>query len=192
MRTKSWAKWRDGTAQPHPERKSRRGRYDFLPLCPQSWRKASVERSRGAFDEEFSKELVRISLLGLGVYGILIKMTTDEHGSRFLDALREHRTVPGAGVAAFAVCAGCALFHGFLATKCLGHQLVIARYFGRLEGARWSERYHELFRDIIRRQQQRQKLVLRAGNLLLWISTIALISGAVCAASCFALVIFNK
>jgi hypothetical protein len=142
--------------------------------------------------QAFSKELVRISLLGLGVYGILIKMTTDEHGSRFLDALREHRTVAGAGVAAFAVCAGCALFHGFLATKCLGHQLVIARYFGRLEGARWSERYHELFRDIIRRQQQRQKLVLRAGNLLLWISTIALTSGAVCAASCFALVIFNK
>jgi len=142
--------------------------------------------------QAFSKELVRISLLGLGVYGVLIKMTTDEHGSRFLAALREHRVLAGAGVVAFAVCAGCALFHGFLATKCLGHQLVIARYFGRRQGERWSERYHRLFLSIIRQQQRRQRLVLRVGNFLLWISTIALVGGAVCAAACFALVIFNK
>src|ERR1039457_4288774 len=68
----------------------------------------------------FSKELVRISLLGLGVYGFLIKLGTEEKGTaqKFLMALQQHKFLAGTGVAAFALCAGCALFHGYETARC--------------------------------------------------------------------------
>jgi hypothetical protein len=144
--------------------------------------------------QAFSQELVRISLLGLGVYGFLIKLATDEPApqQRFLHAMQGHKILAGCGVAAFAICAACALTHGFMATRCLGHQLVISRYFGRLEGDRWDELHKDSFRVEIQRQQREQRTVLMRGNRLLLVATLALIFGAGLTALCSGLVLFGK
>jgi hypothetical protein len=144
--------------------------------------------------QAFSKELGRIALLGLGIYGFLIKIGTEGNvdAGRFLRALQQNRTLAGAGVIAFAVCAGCSLFHGFLASKCLGYQLVIIRYFNRLEGDRWDVGAHEMFRTIIQQRQSEQRFIMTCGNLLLLIATVALIAGAVLIALCSVLVILGK
>jgi len=142
----------------------------------------------------FSKELVRISLLGLGLYGFLIKMAADEQRDKpFLwEALRRHPTLAATGVVAFALCAACALFNGYLANKCLAHQLVISRYFGRLKGDRWDKDAKESFRKIIQERQNAQRLVLRIGTSLLFLATLALIAGAVLFGWCSGLVLFGK
>src|SRR6267142_2179558 len=132
--------------------------------------------------QAFSKELVRISLLGLAVYGFLIKLGTEQ--SSILDALRKHSIIAALGVVAFASCAAFALIHGFLATKCLGYQLIISRYFARLEGDRWEEKSKESFRGIIRQKQREQKSILQVGNSSLLVATIALIGGATMVALC--------
>lgn len=121
----------------------------------------------------FSNELVRISLLGLGAYGLLIKMVAGETGKEFLKALREHQLLAIIGVVAFAICAGCGLLHGFLFTKFLRYQLVISRYFGRLEGTRWDEKAKDGFRKIIQTQQTAQKSILLIANRFLVASTLA-------------------
>jgi hypothetical protein len=141
--------------------------------------------------QAFSKELARLSLLGIGVYGFLIKMGAEEpqRGNGFLVALIAHHTLAGIGVLSFAVCAACSLFHGFLASKCLGYQLVIVRYFNRLEGNRWEESNKEQFREIIKKRQAEQRLVLRVGGSMLLIATLTLILGAVLVAICSILVI---
>ncbi|HEY5039128.1 MAG TPA: hypothetical protein VIJ93_08670 [bacterium] len=143
--------------------------------------------------QAFSKELVRISLLGLGVYGFLIKMAADEKGDKhlFLQAMRDQKIPAMMGVVAFALCAASALFQGFLATKCLSHQLIISRYFGRLEGNRWDEKDKESFRNTIKENQVAQKCVLKWGGWLLFTATIALICGAVLMGLCSGLVLFN-
>jgi len=144
--------------------------------------------------QAFSKEMVRISLLGLGVYGFLIKMAVDEPGQEhhFLHALREHQVIAAFGVAALAICAACALANGFLSAKCLGYQLTISRYFGRLEGERWDTEHKKSFKKIIEEQQKSQKSILRLGNYLLLAATIALIVGAAIVAVCSGLVLFGK
>jgi hypothetical protein len=142
----------------------------------------------------FSKELVRISLLGLTVYGFLIKMAADEPGDKrlFLQAIRDHNLLATAGIIAFASSAACALMHGFLATKCLQHQLVISRYFGRLEGDRWDDDAKKEFREIIQSQQTAQRSVLRWGTRFLLIATTALISGSIMVGLCSGLVLFSR
>ena len=142
--------------------------------------------------QEFSKELVRISLLGLGAYGFLIKMAAEQGGDKYLEALRMHKILAATGVAAFAICASCALLNGFLANKCLMQQLTIVRYFGRLEGDRYDERQKESFRNVIRQQQVAQKLVLKRGGAALFAATIALITGGILFALCSGLVLFKK
>jgi hypothetical protein len=142
----------------------------------------------------FSKELVRISLLGLGVYGFLIKLAADEPGPerRLMHALQGHPVLAAGGVAAFALCSACALIHGFMSNQCLGHQLVISRYFGRLKGDRWDERMKDAFREEIRRQQKEQRVVLIRGNRFLVAATFSLIVGASFVAMCSALVLLNR
>ena len=144
--------------------------------------------------QSFSKELVRISLLGLGVYGFLIKTAADEPGSEhmFLRALRNHPVVAAVGIIAFATCAACGLIHGFLATRCLGYQLVISRYLTRLEGSRWTEAAKVSFRDVIKERQIDQEAILRLGNSFLLAATIALIGGAGMVAFSLALEILGK
>jgi len=56
----------------------------------------------------FSKELVRISLLGLGVYGFLIKE------GKAIPATEVQKVVAMCGAVAFALCAACALMHGVM------------------------------------------------------------------------------
>src|SRR5579864_1465304 len=92
--------------------------------------------------QAFSKELVRISLLGLGVYGFLIKLASEQK----LAVTQSEKIVGLCGLFAFAISAGCALLHGVLSSRCLGHQLVISRYLGRLEGDRWDEGHKQDFR----------------------------------------------
>lgn len=142
----------------------------------------------------FSKELCRISLLGLGVYGFLIKIGTEERGTAatFLRALQNHTLLAVWGVIAFAVCAACSLFHGFLASKCLGYQLVIVRYFHRLDGDQWDASAKEKFREIIHQKQSDQRMILSLGSLMLLIATLALIAGAVLVATCSILVLLGR
>jgi|ERR1017187_97678 hypothetical protein len=141
----------------------------------------------------FSKELVRISLLGLGVYGFLIKLGTEEKGTaqKFLMALQQHKFLAGTGVAAFALCAGCALFHGYETARCLAYQLIIARYLNRLEGDRWSPQDKDRFRDVIKEKQRCQKGVVKVGTVLLFTATTSLVVGAVLVAVCSVLVLFR-
>jgi hypothetical protein len=141
--------------------------------------------------QALSKELVRISLLGLGVYGFLLKIATSSE-AKYLEALKPHRYLVLGGTAAFTVCAAGALLHGFLSNQCLGHQLVISRYFGRLEGSRWSERQKEHFREEIRRQQKSQRKILIFGNRCLLLATLALICGALLVAICSDLMLFKN
>jgi|HubBroStandDraft_6_1064221.scaffolds.fasta_scaffold56074_3 hypothetical protein len=142
--------------------------------------------------QALSKELVRISLLGLGVYGFLLKLATDTpSGGVYLRALQKDKYIVLGGTVAFAICAAGGLLHSFLSNQCLGHQLVISRYFGRLEGNRWDERQKEHFREEIRRQQKSQRSVLIFGNSCLLLATIALICGAVLTAVCSSLMLFR-
>jgi hypothetical protein len=142
--------------------------------------------------QSLSKELVRISLLGLGVYGFLLKLATDTASSGvYLLALQKDKYVVLGGTVSFAICAAGALLHSFLSNQCLGHQLVISRYFGRLEGNRWDERQKEHFREEIRRQQKSQRTVLIFGNRCLLLATLALICGAVLTAVCSGLMLFH-
>jgi hypothetical protein len=129
----------------------------------------------------FSKELVRISLLGLGFYGFLIRLASEQR----IHATRIQEIVGLCGVGAFAISAGCGLVHGLMTSQCLGHQLVISRYLGRLEGNRWDEHHKEDFREEIRRQQKEQKIVLIQGNRFLLVATLALIIGALLIAVLF-------
>jgi hypothetical protein len=145
--------------------------------------------------QAFSKELGRISLLGLGVYGFLIKIGEEEKtntGCAVLRALQHHGELAGVGVAAFAICAVCSLFHGFLSSKCLGYQLVIVRYFNRLEGDRWDLSAKEGFRRLIQQRQSDQRRVLNCGSWMLLIATTALIAGALLVALCSVLVVLGK
>jgi hypothetical protein len=134
--------------------------------------------------QSFSKELVRISLLGLGVYGFLIKSVGKHYVTPF------QKIVGLLGVVAFATSAACALWHGLLSSRCLHHQLVISRYFGRLEGDRWDECAKEAFRVEIRRQQMEQRAVLTSGNWYLLAATGSLIAGAGMVCLCSILVLF--
>ncbi len=141
----------------------------------------------------FSKELTRISLLGLGIYGFLLKWGEGVSGNNpVVHTMALHPLVSAAGIVGFAVCAICGLFHGFFGTKCLGYQLVISRYFGRLEGDRWDDEKKSVFREIIKTQQRKQRRILRIGNWLLWTSTVALGFGAVFVAICSSLVLFRR
>jgi hypothetical protein len=142
--------------------------------------------------QAFSKELVRLSLLGLAVYGFLIKLGTSERGNEFFPAMQHNKWLVVSGVVAFAICAGFALLHGFMTSQCLGHQLLISRYFGRLEGDRWDERHKEDFQEEIRRQQREQKIVLIRANCFLSVATFALIFGAALVALCSGLVLINR
>jgi hypothetical protein len=101
-------------------------------------------------------------------------------------------TLASIGILSFAVCAACSLFHGFLVSKCLGYQLVIARYLNRLEGNRWDDSNKKLFRETIKKRQAEQRLVLRAGSVMLVIGTFALIFGAALVAICSVLVIAGQ
>ena len=57
--------------------------------------------------QALSKELVRISLLGLGVYGFLLKLATDTpSGGVYLRALQKDKYIVLGGTVAFAICAG--------------------------------------------------------------------------------------
>jgi hypothetical protein len=141
--------------------------------------------------QAFSKELVRISLLGLGLYGFLMKLGGESGHQQLVPATEIQKVVALGGAVAFAVCAGCALMHGVMSSQCLGHQLVISRYFGRLEGDRWDESHKESFRQEIRRQQSEQRNVLIRGNRLLLLATIFLIVGALLVAFCCGLMIFE-
>ena len=129
----------------------------------------------------------------MGVYGFLIKIVIDEKGGThlFLQAMRDYKLLAIMGVVAFALCAASALFQGFLSTKCLSHQLIISRYFGRLEGNRWNEADKESFRNTIKENQVAQKRVLKWGGWLLFTATIALIFGAVLIGLCSGLVLLN-
>jgi hypothetical protein len=136
----------------------------------------------------FSKELVRISLLGLALYGSLVKLAIE----RGFAAMPLQKIVGLCGLVAFAVCAGCALWHGLLSSRCLHHQLVISRYFGRLERGRWDECAKEAFREEIRRQQMEQRAVLITGNWYLVVATGTLIVGAAMVCLCSILVLFRR
>jgi hypothetical protein len=127
-------------------------------------------------------------------YRFLVKTATSEHGSgegMFADGLRAHYVVALAGIACFALCAGCALWHSFLATRCMSYQLVIVRYFGRLEGNRWEETHKEKFKEIIGRKQREQKSLLELSRLLLWSATASLVAGALMVVLCTALTVFG-
>jgi hypothetical protein len=146
--------------------------------------------------QAFSKELVRIAFLGIGAYGVLIKMATEDSASkqRFMQSLQQyhHLLFAVAGVVAFAICAACALFHGLLASKCLAHQLNISRHLGRLESDRWADSDKELSRAYIKRQQTAQKSGLRIGSVLFFTATLSLAVGAASVAFCSVLVLLNK
>ncbi len=140
----------------------------------------------------FSKELVRMSLLGLGIYGFLIKLAAEQGGDKYLEALRIHKILATLGVAAFAISAACALLNGYFATQCLAHQLIISRYFARLAGDRYDKEAKETFRIVIQKQQKTQRRVVEVGKGLLLAATISLISGAILVAFCSGLVLFRK
>ena len=135
--------------------------------------------------QALSKELVRISVLGLGVYGFLIK---EVHAGSILPT---HPYIVISGLASFAVCASGALLHSFFSNQCLGYQLVISRYFGRLEGDRWDDGMKEKFREEIKLQQRSQRSMLIVGNYCLLVATVALIFGAVLVAICACIAIWQ-
>jgi hypothetical protein len=144
--------------------------------------------------QNFTKELVRISLLGLGAYGFLLKAATGEHGSMHIvgEALLNHYLITLIGIAGFGFCAGSALFHGYLEVKCMHYQLTILRYFGRLEGDRWHETEKDLFRKVIEEKQKSQRFLLGIARIILRVATISLIAGAFSVVVCSALVLFNQ
>jgi len=119
-----------------------------------------------------------LSLLGLGVYGFLIKLATDNQSSAYNYAIRHHKVLAVCGVAAFAICTACALMHGFMSSQCLGYQLLISRYFGRLEGGPLVRTGQEVVSRGDSAPAGGARIVLVRGNHFLLIATFALTVGA--------------
>src|SRR5450432_2796643 len=89
----------------------------------------------------FSSEILRISLLGIGLYGFLLAHGVSENAAigRILTATVSSRKSIAGSLLAFGLAALFALGHGFWATKCLGYQLQIARLLNRLGLGHWTD-----------------------------------------------------
>jgi hypothetical protein len=136
------------------------------------------------------KDLLRISLAGLGVFGFLIKFASLE-SSALLEASTLQKCSAMASLAFFALCASCALYNSSMTNQGLDYQLIICRFFGRIESERWDEMMKQNFRNEVQRLQGGQKRILQRGHVALVLAKLFLVSGAVSVAVCCGLVIFS-
>jgi hypothetical protein len=138
-----------------------------------------------------SKELLRISLAGLGVFAFLIKFASLESPSAISQAPWYQKASALGSLFSFAVCAALALYSSYTTSQCLDHQLIICRYFGRIESDRWDERMKHLFGEQIRHERGEQLRTTQLGQMALIGSTLSLMSGALCVAICCSIVLLQ-
>jgi hypothetical protein len=162
---------------------------DLSPVAARSTEDISVKEDtyKADFDlaakfQAFSKELVRISLLGLAAFGFLIKIAVDR--TELLSALRRQSVPAVIGVSAFALCAASALLHGYLGSKCLYYQLNILRHLQRLGSDRWNDHDKKISLDFVANQRRKQASALKLSAILLLIATFSLVAGAFSVAFC--------
>jgi hypothetical protein len=142
--------------------------------------------------KSFSKELCRLSLLGLTAFGFLIKLAVDSADKSLMHSLQLHRVFAIIGVASFALCAACALSDSYLGSKCLHYQLNILRHLKRLESDRWVDSDKAKSRSFVLKERTAQADALRLGSLLLLISTFSLVAGATSVAVCSTMVLLGN
>jgi hypothetical protein len=141
--------------------------------------------------QSFSKELLRIAFLGLGVIGILVKLAVEDPYQMLLTALRSHHNSAIASVIAFASCAAFSLLHIFLTSRGFIYQLNILRYLKRLDNEKWTQPERRRIHDYLNQQREEQKCAIRNASRFLIIATWSLISGAALVAYCAATVLLS-
>lgn len=142
--------------------------------------------------QAFSGEILRISLLGIGLYGFLLS-----HGGgvgtvgKIVDATISHRILIAVSLVLFGCAAVCSLAHSHYTSTCLGYQLHIARYLKRLDLDHWNEKEKSDVREYLVVLQQQQSVVLRKGLRFIFLAAVSLGVAAGLVALCFALSLFS-
>jgi hypothetical protein len=136
-----------------------------------------------------AKELERLALLGIGVYGFFI--TKSEISPSGL--LAHHYVLPVVGLIALGISAGCALVCSHGNSMCLKLQLDILRLLGRLESDRWATpNERDINRQDLDFNRAVQKRMLTQGKVLMGVAVFSLIVGAAATVFCFVLTLFER
>ena len=133
--------------------------------------------------QSISKELLRIAFLGLGVIGVLIKLSMEKPGHNVLNFLQAHRVSGIFALGAFTICVASSLFHVFLTSL---------RHLRRLEGDAWDDHNKKLSRAFIDRQREEQKCAIKHASRLLLTATTSLSLGALLVAYCATSVLLSR
>jgi hypothetical protein len=144
--------------------------------------------------QRFASELSRLSLLGLGLYGLLLAHGAESKGSvsaTLLDATLSHKTALASSLFLFGLGALFALGNSFYATRCLNLQLAIVRFLHRLDLDHWSTEEKVAIRKMIEEKQADQKSILTIGFRCLLTATVSLALGAMVVACVFAAALFQ-
>jgi len=142
--------------------------------------------------QAFSTELLRLSLLGIGVCGFLLKEVVFKFpdSSAFLTTLKGARITFGSGIALLAGSAAFALGHRYFSADSMAYQLAYLRYKTvRDKSTEEDDRFAKSNAHMLREKEGMHKR-LRASWWCLLISTILLAIGIIAIAITFASTMF--
>jgi hypothetical protein len=87
----------------------------------------------------YANELMRIALLGIAVYGFLIREMLIDKNELCQTLLNRNKILVSAGAISLGLSLIVVLAHRFLSTACLYHQVLIVRSLKRLSSSDWNE-----------------------------------------------------
>lgn len=141
----------------------------------------------------FSGELLRLSLLGIGLYGFMMAHAGSETGigAKLIAQTLKYKEWVAVSIFMFGISSAAALGHGFFATKCLACQVQILKQLKRLECGHWSAAQEVGIRADLTKLQGKQKLVLKIGLACIMTAAVALGLGAVFVSYAFGSALFT-
>jgi len=115
--------------------------------------------------QSFSSEILKLSLLGIGLFGFILSHCGNENGVRaqLLSQTLTYERYVQATLVLFGLASACALLHGFLSTKCLGYQIHILRLLKRQDSTEWTDDEKKSSRHEVVKLQRSQRRILAAG-----------------------------
>jgi hypothetical protein len=141
----------------------------------------------GRRDFDLSKELTRLSLLGIAGYGFLIKEVAlkGDVALPFLGAMVSAKWITATGVISLGVAAASSLYLAQAATHCLDMQVEICRLLQRRSNDGWTpEERLQNDRDL-EAQRFEQRRLIRTKRRLLRIAVLTLVVGSLMVAGDF-------
>ncbi|MEG9434911.1 hypothetical protein JAO29_01805 [Edaphobacter sp. HDX4] len=145
----------------------------------------------GQHDLELSKELTRLSFLGIAGYGFLIKEVV-LRGDVELRALVSTKWFTVPGVILLGIAAGSSLWHAQTATHCLDLQVEICRLLQRKTNDGWEPEERSQNDEDLGTRRNEQSKVIKKKRLLLGIAVWALILGGLIVAADFGWILLAK